>query len=196
MSDGWRKCDPTKFCDLPKITLTTQWQNLPWNLGYLSMTQLFVWCPFCGLSCLPFRSLTLWRQGLCTDQYNRSYCLAMVVGVVSLVSPVQLFATPWTVALQAPLSLGFSRQEYWSGLPFPPPGDPSDPGIEPASLKSPASAGRFFITNATWEALRLSRHLSYLRLSFKKIYDSVGTVRNLRNQLVRCSCLTNKKRNI
>ena len=82
MNDGWRKCDPTKFCDLPKIALTTQWQILSWNLGYLSMTQLLMWCPFCGLSCLPFRSLTLWRRGLCTDQYNRSYCLAMVVGVV------------------------------------------------------------------------------------------------------------------
>ena len=46
---------------------------------------------------------------------------------------VQLFATPWTVTCQAPLFRGFSRQEYWSGLPFPPPGDLSDPGIEPMS---------------------------------------------------------------
>ena len=46
---------------------------------------------------------------------------------------VQLFATPWTVAHQAPLSMGFSRQEYWSGLPFPPPGDLPNPGIKPAS---------------------------------------------------------------
>ena len=51
---------------------------------------------------------------------------------------VQLFATPWTVALQAPLSVGFSRQEYWSRLPFPPRGDLPDPGIEPSSPKSPA----------------------------------------------------------
>ena len=48
-------------------------------------------------------------------------------------SHVLLFATPWTVAHQAPLSMGFFRQEYWSGLPFPPPGDLSDPGIEPRS---------------------------------------------------------------
>ena len=53
-------------------------------------------------------------------------------------------ATPWTVARQAPLSVGFSRQEYWSGLPFPPPGDLPDPGIKPASLVSPALAGGFF----------------------------------------------------
>ena len=50
-----------------------------------------------------------------------------------LLSHVQLFAIPQTVARQAPLSMGFSRQEYWSGLPFPSPGDLSDPGIEPVS---------------------------------------------------------------
>ena len=51
--------------------------------------------------------------------------------------------TPWTVAYQNPLSMEFSRQEYWSRLPFPTPGDLSNPGIEPASLESPALAGRF-----------------------------------------------------
>ena len=59
---------------------------------------------------------------------------------------VRLFATPWTVAHQAPLTMGFPRQEYWSGEPFPSPGDPSDPGIEPESLSSPAIIGRFFTT--------------------------------------------------
>ena len=48
-----------------------------------------------------------------------------------LVGHVQLFATPWTVDPQAPLSMGFSRQEYWNGLPFPSPGDLPNPGIEP-----------------------------------------------------------------
>jgi len=51
----------------------------------------------------------------------------------------------------------FSKQEYWSGLPFPSPGDIPDPGIEPASLMSPELAGRFFMTSATWEALILDR---------------------------------------
>ena len=60
--------------------------------------------------------------------------------------------TPWIVALQAPLSMGFSRQEYWSGLPFPPPGDLPNPDIEPASLMSPALVGGFFTTSTTWEA--------------------------------------------
>ena len=63
-------------------------------------------------------------------------------------------ATLWTAASQAPLSLGFSKQEYWSGLPFPPPGDLPDPGIELLSLSSPALAGGFFTTSAIWEALR------------------------------------------
>ena len=66
--------------------------------------------------------------------------------MLSRFSHVQLFVTPWTVACQAPLSVGFPRQEYWSGLPFPSPGDLPDPGIEPVSLTSPAWAlvGRFF----------------------------------------------------
>ena len=71
--------------------------------------------------------------------------------MLSCFSRVQLFVTLWTVACQAPLSMGFSRQEYWSGLSCPPPGDLSHPGIEPMSLRSPALAGRFFTTSATWE---------------------------------------------
>ena len=65
---------------------------------------------------------------------------------------VQLFATLWTKAYQAPLSTGFFRQEYWSGLPCRAPGALPNPGIEPASLTSPALAGRFFTTNTVWEA--------------------------------------------
>ena len=70
---------------------------------------------------------------------------------------VRLFVTPWTVARQAPLSKGFSRQEYWSGLPRPLLGDLPDPGITPMSLTSPALAGEFFITSATWGALLLCK---------------------------------------
>ena len=61
-------------------------------------------------------------------------------------------ATPWTVAHQAPLSIGFSRQEYWSGLPCPSPDDLPTPGIESASLMSPASAGGLFTSSTTQEA--------------------------------------------
>ena len=73
---------------------------------------------------------------------------------------VRLSETPWTVAPQAPLAMGFSGQEYWSGLPCPPPGDLPDPGVEPAFLMSPAMAGGFFFvclfvfftTSTIWEA--------------------------------------------
>ena len=67
------------------------------------------------------------------------------VRVCSVLSRVRLFVTPWTIACQAPLSMRFPRQEHWSGLPFPPPGDLPDPGIEPKSV-APALAGRFFTT--------------------------------------------------
>ena len=69
------------------------------------------------------------------------------------------FATPRTVAHQAPLSMGFPRQGYWSGLPFPSPGDLSDPGLEPRSPVSPVLAGGFFLTSATWEAQIVAEYL-------------------------------------
>ena len=71
--------------------------------------------------------------------------------VLCCLNSVRLFTTLWTAACQAPLSMGFSRQEYWSGSPCPPPGDLPDPETEPMSLLSPALAGGFFITSATWE---------------------------------------------
>ena len=63
-----------------------------------------------------------------------------------MLSPVLLFATPWSVACQVPLSMEFSRQEYLTRLPFPTQGDLCNPGIKPASLASPALAGGFFTT--------------------------------------------------
>ena len=77
-----------------------------------------------------------------------------VMYVLSCFSHVQLSATLWTVACQAPLSMGFSRQEYWSGLPFPSPGDLPNPGIEPTSLASPALVGRFITTSNIWVPIR------------------------------------------
>ena len=70
-----------------------------------------------------------------------------------LFSCVQLPVTPRAAAHQAPLSMGFSRQEAWSGLPCPPPGDLPNPGIKPAPLTSPALAGVFSTAGATWEAM-------------------------------------------
>ena len=77
----------------------------------------------------------------------------------------RLFVTLWTVTHQVPLLMGFSRQEYWSGLPFPSPGDLPNPGIEPVSLMSPALAGSFFTTSATWEAPQLCSLRKYINES-------------------------------
>ena len=72
------------------------------------------------------------------------------VCMLSHFSRVRLYVTLRTAAHQTPLSMGFSRQDYWSGLPFPSPGDLPDPGMEP---ESPALASGFFTTSATWAAL-------------------------------------------
>ena len=94
----------------------------------------------------------------CSDPVQ---CTCLGAVCVLALSRVCLFVTPWTVACQAPLSMGFSRQEYWSGLPFPPPDDVPDSGIEPTSPVSPALAGGFFTTvtlgkplNAIWLLLK------------------------------------------
>ena len=72
-----------------------------------------------------------------------------------LLSHVQIFAAPWTVAYQASLSVGFSRQEYWSGLPFPTPGNLPNQGIERSSLALPSLAGGFFATEPSGNLLCL-----------------------------------------
>ena len=80
--------------------------------------------------------------------------------MLSRFSHVQLFATQWAVACQAPLCMGFSRQEYWSELLCPSLGDFPNPGIKPASssLRSATTAGRFFTTSATWEPFKEHRN--------------------------------------
>ena len=92
-------------------------------------------------------------------------------------SRVRLFATPWTVACQAPLSLGFSRQEYWSGLPFPSPGDLPDPGIEPGSLALEADAltseppGKIFIKVLLKNSKSIKFYTNLILSVFKATYN-------------------------
>ena len=76
----------------------------------------------------------IWKDLKCNSLCKIPTCQYICIHVLSCLSCVQLFATLWTLVCQAPLSLGFSRQEYWSRLPCPPPGDLPDPGMEPASL--------------------------------------------------------------
>ena len=101
----------------------------------------------------------LFRNVKTETQRDRGSCIRFQEGATLtklfafVLSRIRLFAASWTVARQDPLPLEFSRQEYWSGLPFPPPGDLPNPGIKPVSPASPALAGRFFITSTNWEAL-------------------------------------------
>ena len=111
-----------------------------------------------ALSLLSNYCLMLNTKGACWGGLDLGFIiLHFLTGHVCVLSWFRLFATLWTVALQAPLSMGFPRQEYWSGLPCPPPGDLPDSGIEPTVLMSPALADGFFITGATWEALLTGR---------------------------------------
>ena len=86
------------------------------------------------------------------DGGDGSITIYLMPQKVKSLSRVQLFATPWTVAYHASLSIGFSRQEYWSGLPFPSPGDLPDPGMEPVS-PPPALAGGFLTTGPPGKSL-------------------------------------------
>ena len=92
------------------------------------------------------------QKKTCLDPLKMCLSYVCMCAVLRHFSRVQLFVTLWTVAHQAPLSMGFSRQEYWSGLPCTPLGELPNPGIKPMSLMSPALSGRFLATSATWEA--------------------------------------------
>ena len=91
---------------------------------------------------LSFEKINFPSATLVTERYAHECML-------SRFSRVWLFVTPRTVVCQVPLSVGFSRQEHWSGLLSPPPGDLPDPGIEPSCLMFLAFVGRFFTTSAT-----------------------------------------------
>ena len=95
---------------------------------------------------------------MCVNIHTGKYTLThihilLVLCVLICFSHARLCVTPRTVAHQAPLSMGFSRQGYWSGLPCPPPGHLPHPGIEPSSLRFPTLAGGLLTSSTTWEAL-------------------------------------------
>ena len=92
-------------------------------------------------------------------------CVCVCVHTLSCSVVSYSFVTPWTMALQAPLSVGFPRQEYWSGLPLPNPGNLPNPGMEPMSLASPAFVGRFFTTAPPGKPHMIWRTFTLLILS-------------------------------
>ena len=88
-------------------------------------------------------------------------------------SCVQLFATLWIVACQAPLSMGFSMHEYWSWLPFPSPSNHPNPGIKPAPLMFPELAGSFFlITSTIWDAPNMNNSI-WIKMLLNSFYNAV-----------------------
>jgi len=97
-----------------------------------------------------------------------------ILVAVYLLNCVRFFVTSWTVPHQAPLSMGFSRQGYWSGLPLPSPGNLPDPGIEPTSLASPALAGRFFTTEPPGKPLGWKEVRSQKNKSKKQDMQHIG----------------------
>ena len=113
---------------------------------------------FFNIQTVPRDTQTLWMPIFCFLIIGLEWKLTgteppspwLLVCVLNSFSCVRLFATLWTVAHQAPPSMGFSRQESWSALPRSSPGDIPDPGIKPTSLMSPALAGGFFTTSATF----------------------------------------------
>ena len=117
--------------------ISIQYTSLTSSIIYMSLLLIFPSCIFLQKCVSIFLII------------SHVYLISICACVLSCFSHVWLFVTLWTVAHQAPLSMGFSRQEYWNELPCPPPGDLPNPGIKPESLKSPALAGGFFTHWAT-----------------------------------------------
>ena len=121
---------PWLLCLVFYLLISNLFLTSPWSLDFTIDTHSSGILSIFSLSCCFQRLLTCQSQLVCV-------CVC-----VRVLSRVQLLGTLWTVAHHAPLSVEFSWWECWSGLPFPPPGNLPDPGIKPASLVSPALAGR------------------------------------------------------
>ena len=112
------------------------------------------------------------------NKYLQRTVLVWLIHVRKVTSVMSDSAKLWTVDLQDPLSMGFSRQEYWSGLPSPSPRDLPDPGIEPMSLMSPALAGRFFTTSATCDSGTVNKIIWPINRLCQRMQRSVEAGRN------------------
>ena len=156
-----RNTDFISFEYIPRGKIARSYgSSILFSIGAASLLSHQQWTGFLFLYVLPknchllcFSLLTILtgvRWYLIVIWFAFPWALVMFVLSPSVLS--NYLRPPWTVAHQAPLSMGFSRQEYWSGLPFTPPRGFLDPGIKPMSLASPALAGKFFTTSATWDA--------------------------------------------
>ena len=134
-----------KIWSLRHFSFTMEWHLLGFVPLQKRHNRIIITNMGSGVSQLGFQFQFHWASAL----WLQANCFTSLWLVLRCLSCVWLFVTPWTVAHQAPLSMGFSRQEYWSGLSCPPPGDLPNPGIKPMFLMSPALAVVFFTTKAT-----------------------------------------------
>ena len=155
--EGWWFSHTTKQFSCPNRVTWLQHFRVTWLQHYPETAQnpwakgsIPLDCPHPTFRCQQQTQATIGISGVPT--------IPVVCQVTSVMFP--LFLTLRTTARQVPLSVGFCRQPYWNGLPCPPPGDLPDPGIKPLSLRSPALAGKFFITSTTWEAPSLALNTS------------------------------------
>ena len=133
--------------------------------------------------CFPILSVLPFSVIFCESVDSPPFLLS--AHMLNHISSIWLFATLWTVAHQAPLSMGFSRQEYWSGLPCLPPGNLLNPAIEPEYLLSPALAGRFFTTSTTFCLMwHLHSKVSWVMQNRKIKKHRAHRGRGLQNSLV------------
>ena len=147
-----RNRESSRNSELRKMEI---WIWIRWIWGL----QQIQWWGLSWLSAFSYWHIMMTFQAVSSDTDGFPYAwvpcfslkLIMHASMLSCFSHVWLLATLWTIACQAPLSMGFFSQEYWSGLPFPSSGDLPDSGIEPESLMLPALAAGFFTTVATWE---------------------------------------------
>ena len=139
-SGSWRD-GPSKWGERKGLDLAGMFCERPWQLCPSPSTSLLHQARD-NLGCKCMDSMKVLFIG-----HLFSFICIYIFMHDQLLSHVWLFVTSWTVVHQAPLSMEFSRQEYWSGLPFPPPGHPPDAGIKSAS---PALAGGFFTTETPW----------------------------------------------
>ena len=148
------------FVSGQKSARQPQMINTHQNLWEIPFPRYFWYCWWCGSQhCCGTRKGISYLKA---RSFRRGTRIALkmwmcLCAVLSHFSRVQLFATPWIVDCQAPLSMDFPGNNYCSGLSCPPPGDLLNPGIKPTSLMSPELAGRFFTTGASWEADSLWR---------------------------------------
>ena len=142
--------------------------NFLWLL-FMSQSPPHLWSSFATLTslqhiCIIYAKYNIKQCHIFVLKSSRCFFISYIdchqrvlnVCVLSRFSHAQLFATPWTVAHQAPLSMGLSRQEYWRGLPCPPPWDLPNTGIQPMSLMSSTLPSGFFASTTTWEAWYLN----------------------------------------